>query len=580
MAVKVLFSAVLAACISFGLAATPGRAAPDEAACEQVRTACKDAGYLRGSGEVGSRLVKDCVEPLLNGRTKDNASTLTLPTVDVAILTACKGGPLGKSKTIVAAADVNAEAPAAPLALTAGGPKRANIIFVLADDFSMNLIAETDGVLANSMPNLARMQREGATFSNYFVTNSLCCPSRSSIFTGKLPHNSGVMTNTAPDGGYAGFVANGNEPETFAAALFKLSYRTAMMGKFLNGYAPETDGIPEGWTEWAVAGNAYRNVNYLFNEDGKMVKHPEYLTDKLSALGVDFIRASAGNPFFLELATFAPHSPYTPPDRYKSLYPDLTYPRTAAFAARPDANAPEWLQRVPVMDDADKAEMDEIFRKRVRSDKAIDDMIGAARDEIAALGLTGDTYVIFTSDNGYHLGEFSMRPGKRTPFDFDTNVPLVIVGPGVPPGIRIDDFAMNIDFYPTFLEWAGAPATTTFDGRSLAGLLRGETGPWRQMAVIEHAKNVPNADDPDKASLKAGEPPDYIALRLPGALYVEYSNNSDGVGYYDLVADPDALHNIAGTLPAARLARLKAMAAENASCKGAAACWAAQSLTP
>ena len=99
------------------------------------------------------------------------------------------------------------------------------------------------------MPNLQRMQKDGIDFANYFITNSLCCPSRSSILTGKLPHNTRVLTNTRPNGGYAGFNANGNREATIALALQRAGYRTAMMGKYLNGYEPTADGPPPGWDE-------------------------------------------------------------------------------------------------------------------------------------------------------------------------------------------------------------------------------------------------------------------------------------------------------------------------------------------
>src|SRR5512136_398806 len=112
--------------------------------------------------------------------------------------------------------------------------KRANIVFILTDDLATNLLPY--------MPNVLAMEKEGTSFVNYFVTDSLCCPSRSSIFTGKLPHNTGVFTNTRPDGGYEVFVERGNEPLTFAVALQRGGYKTAMLGKYLNGYYPSQNG--------------------------------------------------------------------------------------------------------------------------------------------------------------------------------------------------------------------------------------------------------------------------------------------------------------------------------------------------
>ena len=196
----------------------------------------------------------------------------------------------------------------------------ANVVFILADDFSWNLV--------QYMPNLLQMQKDGMTFENYFVTDSLCCPSRTSILTGRFPHDSGVFTNTGTDGGYATFKKKGNETLTFANVLTEAAgYRTALMGKYLNGYDPTVLAVPPGWTSWAVAGNGYPNFDYDLNQTGELHHYgtadKAYLTDVVSGLGVDFIGAAPEKPFVLEIATFAPHSPYTPAPRHAALFPGL-----------------------------------------------------------------------------------------------------------------------------------------------------------------------------------------------------------------------------------------------------------------
>src|SRR5262249_21672212 len=154
-------------------------------------------------------------------------------------------------------------APVAALTPPPGRPIAPNIVFVLVDDLSMDLISSDQDILNKSMPNLAQMMKEGASFSNYFVTDSLCCPSRTSIFTGLMPHNSMVFTNNPPFGGYEGFMAHGDDAKSFAVTLHNAFYQTAMMGKYLNGYEPNANGVPQGWSEWAVAGNGYRNFDYV-----------------------------------------------------------------------------------------------------------------------------------------------------------------------------------------------------------------------------------------------------------------------------------------------------------------------------
>src|SRR3954464_689806 len=135
---------------------------------------------------------------------------------------------------------------------SAPAAQRPNIVFVLTDDLSWDLV--------RFMPHVQALQKDGVTFSRYYVTDSLCCPSRSSIFSGRFPHDTGVFTNMAPDGGFGVFNGRGEEKSTWATALQGAGYRTAMMGKYLNGYTPAGLGdgkplyIPPGWGEWDVAG--------------------------------------------------------------------------------------------------------------------------------------------------------------------------------------------------------------------------------------------------------------------------------------------------------------------------------------
>src|SRR4051812_10167754 len=141
------------------------------------------------------------------------------------------------------------------------------------------------------MPHVLAMERRGASFTNYFATDSLCCPSRTSILTGLLPHNSGVFTNTPPDGGFDTFVRRGNTARTFAVALHQSGYRTGMMGKYLNGYVPTFDAagrryVPRGWDDWDVTGNGYFEYHYSLNQNRRLVDYGgsphSYLTDVLS----------------------------------------------------------------------------------------------------------------------------------------------------------------------------------------------------------------------------------------------------------------------------------------------------------
>src|SRR5262249_17762688 len=158
------------------------------------------------------------------------------------------------------------------------------------------------------------------------------------------------------------------------------------------------------------------------------------LTDVLSHRAVDFIKRKAGEPFAIEIATFAPHAPYTPAPRDANALPGLRAPRSAAFNAAPDDHAPTWLRGRQPLSDADLATIDRDFRKRAQSVLAVDKMIGELQAAVAAIGETENTYFVFSSDNGYHMGEYRLLPGKMTAYDTDIHVPLIVTGPGIAAG--------------------------------------------------------------------------------------------------------------------------------------------------
>ncbi len=211
-----------------------------------------------------------------------------------------------------------------------GRADRPNIVFVLTDDLSFDLLPY--------MPGVQQLAARGMSFEDYFVSDSLCCPSRASIFTGDYPHDTGVFDNVGPDGGIRSFYANGDETHTFNIALQRAGYTTAMMGKYLNGYLEKRQSpigartVPPGWNDWDVAGNGYPEFDYWLNQNGRLHWYghaaQDYLTDVLAGKAVDFINQSAGRgrPFFLEVASFAPHRPYVPAPRDRHLFPDLKAP--------------------------------------------------------------------------------------------------------------------------------------------------------------------------------------------------------------------------------------------------------------
>jgi N-acetylglucosamine-6-sulfatase len=470
------------------------------------------------------------------------------------------------------------------------GPHRPNIVFVLTDDLSNNLV--------KYMPHVRALQRAGMTFSNYTVDDSLCCPSRSSIFTGQFPHNTGVFSNNSPDGGFTLFHQRGEESHTFATALAAVGYRTAMMGKYLNGYLPYTkympDGtvapkalnwlplptwVPPGWTTWDVPGSGYSEFRYVVNENHRLVwyggKPSDYGVDVLSRLGQQFISTAtrAQDPFLLEIATFAPHDPYTPAPRDANSFPGLRAPRGPAFNVLP-RHAPPWLAHHPELNAVDIATIDHDFRLRVQAVQSVDRMIGDLEAQVRRSGQADNTVFVFSSDNGFHMGEYTFRPGKLTAFDTDINVPLVITGPGIPAHTVNPAVVQNIDLAPTFEAIAGVQPSTSVDGHSIVPLLTRSPGAtWRSAALIEHHGLDFYANDPDFQTTNAGDPPTYQAIRTQRFTYVRYQDGERE--YYNRKRDPLELDNIYRTLSARRIAQLDAEVRALAACHGSASCWQA-----
>ena len=556
--------------------------------CQQIRAACQGAGFAPGKAREGYALLLDCAHPIIQGTAQRPKATKPLPQVDPQVVAACKatnpdfGQPKAKQapEKSVQAPPVSApptttveQRPSPP---SASGSKRPNIVFILTDDLAWNLV--------QYMPHVLQMQKDGVTFASYFVTNSLCCPSRSSIFTGRYPHNTGIFRNRGEDGGYKGFRDRGHEGATFAVALSSAGYRTGMLGKYLNGYRP-VDPVAPGWTSWAVAGGAgYREFNYNLNEDGKSVHYgaepAHYLTDVLGGVAAGIVKKSSGTPFIIEIATFAPHAPYIAAPRDADALPGLRAPQTPAFNVAPDATTPKWLAAMPALSDGDIAKIDADFRKRAQTVLAVDKMIGDLQAAAAAIGEDKNTYFIFSSDNGYHMGEHRLMPGKMTAYDTDIRVPLIVTGPGVPADRTIDEIAENIDLYPTFIELSGAAGAANIDGHSLVPLMKGQAvADWRTLALIEHRGRQREAatDDPDAPTRRSGNPPTYEAIRTRTALYVEYG---DGVKeYHDLTSDPQEVRNTFASLPSKEQTVLHAAIEAAKGCQGAQRCWAAEHLS-
>jgi N-acetylglucosamine-6-sulfatase len=450
---------------------------------------------------------------------------------------------------------------------------RPNLVVVLTDDQDLVL-----GSLDFMPRTRALIGDQGMTFSNHFVPLSLCCPSRSTILTGLHVHNHRVLTNFPPDGGFERFDQLGLEDRTLAVALHDAGYRTALFGKYLNGYpnGENLTHVPPGWDEWAspVKGSPYAAYRYTLNENGKLVVHgskaEDYMTDVLAAKAVDFVRRSSSQPFFLYLATYAPHRPSTPAKRHAGLFPGLQAPRTPSFNEPDVRDKPARIRALKRLDASRVAAIDALYRKQMQSLQAVDEAVAALVQALRDAGRLDDTYIVFTSDNGFHMGQHRLEPGKYTPYESDVHVPLLVRGPGVPRGLTVDALTLSVDFAPTFAELAGATLPVQPDGRSLVPLLEGKPpASWRQAVLLEQFA-VPSAppkgsdlQEPDDASSH----PSHRGIRTASYKYVEYGTGEKEV--YDLKKDPDERLNLRDQMPKTWLASVSKLVKALASCKGA-----------
>jgi N-acetylglucosamine-6-sulfatase len=445
-----------------------------------------------------------------------------------------------------------------------------NIVLILTDD--------EDVAIHEFMPKTrAFLADQGTTFNNFFVSYAFCCPSRASILRGQYGHNTQVLGNELPYGGYEKLRQRGLERSTIATWLQAAGYHTALFGKYINRYEPER-GVPPGWTDWYGGGtDAHQGYNYKLNENGRIVAYgsapDDYANDVLTRKALEVIRRStaARQPFFLYVSTFTPHSPAAAAPRHLHLFRDSKLPRPPSFDEVDVSDKPAVIQSFPHLEGHALAWLVDEYRRRLRSLQAVDDMVESIVGALEASGVLDRTYVIYTSDNGFHMGEHRMIAGKDTPYDEDIRVPMVIRGPGVPAGARIDAMALNIDLAPTFADMAGIQTPDFVDGRSFLPLLADPGQPWRQSFLVERRQlevqyielaeqHGINRDQLDRHAYVEG-------LRTPEWAYIEYGTGEREL--YNVLDDPYQLDNaIERTDPSLKRA-LAARLGELARCAGA-----------
>jgi N-acetylglucosamine-6-sulfatase len=414
-----------------------------------------------------------------------------------------------------------------------------NIVFIYSDDQdvdTMRFMPKTNKQLAAN----------GVTFKNMFTTTPLCCPTRATFLRGQYSHNTNVRSNTLPEGGYEKFVRSGYRRDHLGVWLQRGGYATGHVGKVMNGYVQSSRG------------KKLPGFDYFVGER-------PYHADRVRSHALRFVKARApkAKPFYLSVSPLEPHSPFWFPKRYADLYPNAKRPRTPNFNEDNVSDKPAWISERPRLTPEQVANYDKEYRKRIRGVRAVDDLVGSLVAELRRQGELGNTYFIYSSDNGYMQGAHRLH-SKREPYEESIRVPLIIRGPGLASGVARTHIATSNDIAPTIMNFAKLPKKAFFDGRSLrpVAVRSPATGTnWRTATGIEW---LGPQDDPKR----------YYGVRTASGEKYVYHTATGEEEYYDLSVDPYELENKADDpAVAGRVSALKVRADRLLGCR-ADECWA------
>jgi arylsulfatase A-like enzyme len=443
-----------------------------------------------------------------------------------------------------------------------------NVIVITTDD-------QTAGDMIALPQTLNLIGNAGARLPNMFDSYPLCCPSRATYLTGQHAHNHGVLGNTAPDGGYAML----NDKETVPVWMQAAGYHTIHIGKMPNGYAEKDQGfVPPGWR--LPQGEFYGFVpdppsaffGFKLNENGvvKQYAADEYQTDVYAHLAnsrINLHQATEPNePLFMMLQFFAPHDPATPATRHVGAFSTALLPQDASFNEKDISDKPAWLRAVKRMGGGLISKVTTRYRNRLESLLAVDEAVSSLVANLQAQGMLENTYLIFTSDNGFMQGQHRLHQGKFVAYDASSKVPLLIRGPGIPAGTVSKALVSNVDLVPTILDIAGGSPSLIQDGRSFLRFARNPAERTRRPILLETGRPIALADpasaagggssrkksgiyvknlDLDRTAQISGrviKPPKYRGIRTGRYLLIKYSDG--GRELYDLKADPLQLDSV------------------------------------
>ena len=462
-----------------------------------------------------------------------------------------------------------------------GASSQKNVIFILTDDMTFSELS--------AMPNVqSLLAAQGTSFNEAYISFPLCCPSRATMMSGQYMHNHGVHGNFPPNGGWPKF--RSHESNDLPVWLQGDGYYNVHIGKYMNGYGTvgDTLPVPQGWDEWygKVSEDALYFNYQLIEKTGPLAtphitfygdQPDDYQTDVFNDRAVNFIddKGTAKQPFWLNLWFNSPHGPFDPAPRDAFLFAGTPLPKLPGFNEKDISDKPKWFQKqarkriskkqAKLIDNERRRQEDQL----ASVDQSVAELVQSLKDK----GILDNTYIIFSSDNGFFRGEHRIVSGKYLPYDPASRVPLIIRGPGIPAGGVSNELVWNGDITQTILQIASGSQDNSLDGRSFLPyaenpllrstrpvLLEGDTGPGgtgaesaqsssaraREARVgVAGKRGVNNLDqEPDaiESATNTDTAPAYRSIRTDRYEYTVYANGQTEL--YDMKRDPAQLHSL------------------------------------
>jgi arylsulfatase A-like enzyme len=439
---------------------------------------------------------------------------------------------------------------------------RPNVLFVMTDDHAAGHVGCYGNKLVRT-PNIDRLAAEGTRFDSSFVTNSLCAPSRATVLTGAYSHIHGIRGNSE-----AKNAVENIDPRipTYPQLLQAAGYATAIVGKW------HLSHDPVGFDHWSVLPGQGEYFNPTFIQNGSKRKFDGYATDITTDLALDWLKSRDGRqPWCLVYQHKAPHRPFLPPPRHARLYADTDIPEPPTFdddyATRRVAREAEDM-RFDVSLEGDYKDLPKGLSREARKKwiyqrfvkdyygaiAAVDDNLGRVLAHLDAQRITDDTLIIYTSDNGFFVGDHGWYD-KRFMYEPSLRVPMIVRAPGARRGATHELMTLNIDIAPTILDYADIPLPPTMQGRSMRPLLAGAAPvDWRKSIYYSYYENswvlsgkgLDARSDPSFQFFTPHRIGPHRGVRTATHKLIHYYAEGDYWELFNLERDPNELQNLYG----------------------------------